>query len=114
MNAAIASIFRANYLSVLRKEGVHFFHDGEGIGNIEDIGLAAGPSTIRIEADRPAFADKPPADSMRLLAVAAGREAFRVARGGTGLADLVHMSEKREGRLTFAAQIDKRLRAAER
>ncbi len=59
------------------------------------------------------LADEAPADYVRLFAVAAGGEAFGVARRGAGLADLVHVGEEGKDGFAFAALVDQRFAAAE-
>ncbi len=72
---------------------VHFRHDGEGVRDIQHVGFASRPATIRVQIDRTALVDEAPADSMRLFAVAAGGQPFRVPGRGAGLADLVQVGE---------------------
>jgi len=56
---------------------IHKFADNrEGIGNVEDVGLALGPAAIGVQIDGAAFADEAPAHHVRFLAVAAGGQAF--------------------------------------
>jgi len=64
-------------------------HDGESVGHIEHVGFAPRPAAIGVQVDRATFIDKAPADGVRFLTVTAGRQTFRMARGGAGLADLV-------------------------
>src|SRR5581483_7257678 len=81
--------------SFLRTEQlIHLCHHLERISDVHHIGFAPGPAAVRIERDGPAFADKPPTDYVRLLAVAACREPLLVTGRRAGLSDLVHMGEE--------------------
>jgi len=57
-------------------------------GDVEHVGLAAGPAAIGIEIDRAPLVDEAPADHMRLFAMATRGKAFRVAWSGASLAHL--------------------------
>ena len=74
------------------QQGVDVAHDFEGVGDVEDVGLAARPAAVGVEVDGAALVDEAPADDVRLLAVAAGGQALGMARGGAGLADLVQVA----------------------
>jgi hypothetical protein len=73
---------------------VHLGHHLEGVGDIDHVGLAAGPAAVGVERDGAALADEAPAHHVRLFAVAAGGEALGVARRCAGLADLVQVREE--------------------
>src|SRR5664280_390335 len=96
------------------KHTVDFGHDFEGVGNVEDVGFAASPSTVWVEIDGATIGDEAPADDVGFLAMTAGGKTFRMTRSRTGLTHLVEVGEKTENCLAFSAEIDKRLAAAER
>ncbi len=100
-------------LSTFSEKFVHLGHDGEGIGNIEHIGLALGPAAISVGVDRTAFIDKASADHVRFFAVTAGVKTLRVTRRGTGLANLVEMTHTGKHGFPLGSLIDKRLAAPE-
>ena len=89
-------------------------HDFEGVGDVEDVGLAARPAAAGVEVDGPALIDEAPADDVRLLAVATGGKALGVARGRAGLADLVHVGHAVQDGFAFAAEVHHVFAAAER
>ena len=92
----------------------HLRHHLERIGDVDHIGLAPRPSAIRVERNRPPLADEAPAHYMRPLSVTTSRQALRVARCRASLTDLIHMREKRQDDVPFAALVDERFRAAQR
>src|SRR5208282_1979813 len=93
---------------------VQLGHDLEGIGNVEHVGLAAGPAAIGVEIDGAALVDKAPADHVGFLAMATRGEAFRVTWSGTGLAHLIQMGHESQHRLVLPALVHERLAATER
>ena len=58
------------------QQRVDFGHHREGVGDIDHVGLAAGPAAVGVQRDGAPVADEPPAHHVRLLAVAAGGEAL--------------------------------------
>ena len=98
---------------LLREQAVQFAHDLEGIADVEDVGLAAGPTAVGVEVDGAAVVDEAPADDVGLFTVAAGGETFTVAGGGPGLADLVEVGQEGEDGLAFAGLVDEGLRRTE-
>ncbi len=92
---------------------VDFGDDLESVGDVEDVGFAAGPAAVGVEADGAAFVDEAPSDGVGFFAVAASGEAFGMSWCGAGLADLVQMRQEREDSLAFAALVDQRFAAAE-
>ena len=54
------------------KQHIEFGHDLEGVGDVDDVGFAACPSTVGIEGDGAALADEAPADDVRFFAMATG------------------------------------------
>jgi hypothetical protein len=51
---------------------VDLAEDGERVRHIEDIGFAACPAAVRVEADGPARVNEPPAYGVRFFAVTTG------------------------------------------
>src|SRR5208337_2473465 len=92
---------------------IHLGHDLEGIGNVEHVGFAAGPTAIGVEIDRAAFVDKTPPDHMGFLAMTTRGKPFWVTWSGTGLAHLIQVGHESQHRLVFPALIHERLAAAE-
>ena len=88
------------------KQFIHFGNHFKSVGHIKNIGLALRPATVWIKADGAAFVDETPADGVRFLAVAAGRQAFRVARCGTGLTDLVEVAHETDHFPTLARLVN--------
>src|ERR1035438_7807051 len=93
---------------------IDFAHHGEGVGDVEYVGLALSPSAIRIQVDRPPLGYERPADGVRLLAVATGGQSLGMPGGGAGLADLIHVGHETQNGLSLAGQVHERLRAPER
>ena len=89
-------------------------HDLKGVGDIEYVGFAAGPSTIGIQIDCPAFIDEAPADHVRFLAVATGGKSFWMPRSRPRLADLIEMGHESQDCLTLARLVDERLATSKR
>lgn len=95
------------------QQAVDLGHDFEGIGDLADIGLAAGPAAVGIEIDGAAFADEAPADYVGFFTVAARGEPLGVTRSRARLTDLVEMGHGGEDSLVFAGLIDEGFAAAE-
>ena len=93
---------------------VHSLHHFECIGDVDHVGLAAGPAAVRVERDGPAVTYEAPSDNVRLFAVTASGKALGVARRRACLPDLVHMGEEGKHGLPITALVDERLAAAER
>ena len=65
----------------LSQQLVDVRHHFKGVGDVEDVGFAAGPAAIGVEADGAAFVDEAPADGVRFLAMTARAQALGVAGG---------------------------------
>ena len=92
---------------LITQQFVDLRHDLESVGDVEHVGLAARPATVRVEINGAALADEAPAHRVRLFAVATGRKSFRMPRRRAGLADLVHMRQEWQNGLSLTAQIHK-------
>eukprot|EP00828_Plagiopyla_frontata_P022657 TRINITY_DN29250_c0_g1_i1.p1 TRINITY_DN29250_c0_g1~~TRINITY_DN29250_c0_g1_i1.p1 ORF type:complete len:505 (+),score=162.05 TRINITY_DN29250_c0_g1_i1:111-1625(+) len=91
------------------KQLVDLLHDLEGVAHVKHVALALGPAAARVGVDGAAFADEAPAHHVGLLAVAAGGQSFRMARGRAGLPHLVHVRQKRDDRPALAGDVHQRL-----
>src|SRR5208337_1127891 len=87
------------------QQRIHFRHHLKRVGDVNDIGFAACPAAVCVQRNRPALADEPPADHVRLFAVAASGETLGVARRVARLPDLIHMRQERKYGIPFAALI---------
>jgi hypothetical protein len=99
---------------VCLKQSVDLAHHLKGVGNIYDVGFAAGPAAVGIEGDGAAVGDEAPANDVRLFAVATGGKAFGVAGRRSGLPDLIQMRKEWENGVPVATLIDEGFAAAER
>lgn len=86
---------RNSFLALTSDRGFsHFFHDAslfqqriqfrhhlKRISHIQYVRFAPRPPAIRIEIHRPPFLNESPADDVRLLAMTASGQSFRMPRG---------------------------------
>ena len=93
-------------MNLLREQLVDFPNNSKGIRHVKHIGLAPGPAAVGVEIDRAALGDESPTDRVRFLTMTAGGQPLGMPRRRAGLPNLVQMSEEREHRLAFPAEID--------
>src|SRR4051794_29936220 len=58
---------------------VHLCNYLEGIGDVDDVGLAAGPATVRVERNGAPITNEAPSNHVRLFAMTAGGKPLGVA-----------------------------------
>src|SRR6266702_444572 len=85
---------RPALLFLTLKKRIHFFDHLEGIGNIHNVGFAAGPAAVGVERDGAPLSDESPAYDVRLLTMAAGGKSLSMSRSRAGLPDLIHVGEE--------------------
>ena len=77
------------------QQRVHLLHHLKRIRHVQHIRLPPRPPAIGIQVYRPPLCDESPADHVRLLAMTASRESFRVSGCGwsRGKADVLYVAD---------------------